>query len=395
MIALVYSGVKKITDLYTLSSIGLCRIPYFGTIYSYLKAIDCKRRKKIPMPESPGFTPDLPPIPESEPTFETWVKVEIPAQYTEWMKTFQSEQVNWLQLLPETETREACMGMVGIDGNEYPVPSLREVQAYIMKDREKYELKWNQGFTEMNMVPFALPLERMVASMESVILYHYREMKKGNPHIKLLGTKVNDTDPDEPLNLDLNKPVFTWDKWVDPHLPEGERGADVTGQCVYYPTALTTENHGGKTKQEILNQHNDPQQEQTPFPGWKLEFVEQNKNIPRQGTAKTIGGRVQLEANHTPTEYLTTLNTDPQYQHEHPRTNESWITEFIHHLKTTNQVIDDWQGTGSANFLPGSWHPSSGSLGYAYWYRDDSRAGVGRFVPRNRDDNFGLRSAVG
>ncbi|MFA6486704.1 MAG: hypothetical protein WCT40_05085, partial [Candidatus Magasanikbacteria bacterium] len=72
-----------------------------------------------------------------------------------------------------------------------------------------------------------------------------------------------------------------------------------------------------------------------------------------------------------------------------------WITKFIIHLEKTNQVIDDYQGKGSACYLPGSFNSASRGLGYGRWYRDIRQAGLLRYDPRNRYSDDGLSSAVG
>ncbi|MFA6486706.1 MAG: hypothetical protein WCT40_05095, partial [Candidatus Magasanikbacteria bacterium] len=72
-----------------------------------------------------------------------------------------------------------------------------------------------------------------------------------------------------------------------------------------------------------------------------------------------------------------------------------WITKFIIHLEKTNQVIDDYQGKGSACYLPGSFNSASRGLGFGRWDRGDRRAYLYRSDPRYRYSAFGLSSAVG
>ncbi|MFA6548160.1 MAG: hypothetical protein WCT11_04480, partial [Candidatus Magasanikbacteria bacterium] len=70
-------------------------------------------------------------------------------------------------------------------------------------------------------------------------------------------------------------------------------------------------------------------------------------------------------------------------------------TMFITHLEKTNQVIDDYSGKGSANFLAGSYKPSSDYLGYGDWNRGNRLAFLFGNSPDVRDSYTGLRSAVG
>ncbi|MDD2758611.1 MAG: hypothetical protein PHD72_04600, partial [Patescibacteria group bacterium] len=77
-------------------------------------------------------------------------------------------------------------------------------------------------------------------------------------------------------------------------------------------------------------------------------------------------------------------------------TNEDWLTQFLTHLETTNQVIDDYDGKGSTCFLAGTYNPASGLLGFACWNRGGRQAYLNGDDPGNRGVGYcGFRSAVG
>jgi len=272
-----------------------------------------------------------------ESSLDRWLKETLPRSYREQAQTL--NRTGLLEILPETGE----MGVLGIDGKEYPIPTPETIEAEIKKNQEKYETKINQGFTQILLVPFASPLDRLIDTLGQRILSHHREGK-------LLATKINPNEPDTKLEVDTNQPVWVWDTW---------RNSDVSGQCAYYPQSFDPSHHQGRTKQEILNTQT---QNQSPFPGWRVLLVEPNMNIPREGKGKTIGGRPQLEANKTPAEYLKLLQTHPQYAQEQGTTLEDWLTLFITHLEKTNEVIDDYQGRGSIAYLMGSFNPASGIL---------------------------------
>ena len=324
-----------------------------------------------------------PPMPSPEQlnpeSFEYYLDIALEQQYRQTAKIL--DRLGLLEILPECGEK----GIMGIDGHEYPFPSLDSIKAKMRADKEKFKTKFNQGFTQIQLTPFGLPLEMLAAKLEEQILKHHHDGK-------LLATKANPTDPDEPLELDTNQPLFVWDQWIDKTKPLGQQGADVNGQCVYHPTAFDKINHHGQTKQQILDQQ---RQTNDPFAGWEVKLIETNPNIPREGKGHTEGHRKQLETNQTPTQYQKLLQTDPQYQHEHGETNEDWLTQFLVHLEQTNQVIDDWQGKGSATFLPGSYLPASVRLGYGYWFRVCRQAYLYGYGPGFRSSGFGLRSAVG
>ena len=78
-----------------------------------------------------------------------------------------------------------------------------------------------QGFTELDLAPFASPIARLVALAERVIRKHHAEGK-------LFTMRKNPTDEREPLvplDLDANQPLFIWDKLIH---------GDVNGELVYF-----------------------------------------------------------------------------------------------------------------------------------------------------------------
>ncbi len=312
-------------------------------------------------------------------SFEYYLDIGIEQQYRQQAQTL--DRLGLLEILPESGEK----GIVGIDGREYPIPGLDSIKAKIKEQKEINQTKFNQGFTQIQLTPFALPLEMLAAKLEESILKHHKDGK-------LLATKANPTDPDEPLELDTNQPLFTWDGWIDKNKPMGEQGADITGQCVYHVQNFDQTNHQGKTKQQILD---NQRQTRDPFVGWEVKLIESSPNIPREGKGQTKGKRKQPETNQTPEEYQKLFQTDPQYRHEHGETNEDWITQFLIHLEQTNQVIDDWKGKGSITYLPGSYNPASRSLGYGGWFRDNRQVYLHGNDPGDRYSYIGCRSAVG
>ena len=75
-------------------------------------------------------------------------------------------------------------------------------------------------------------------------------------------------------------------------------------------------------------------------PGWSVGLVEDLSIMPEQGQGRTLGGRRQLEIGHSPREYLQTLQTET-YEGETGKTLEDFISGFLTHLETTNEVSND------------------------------------------------------
>ncbi|MBI3627030.1 hypothetical protein HY224_03220, partial [Candidatus Uhrbacteria bacterium] len=208
------------------------------------------------------------------------------------------------------------------------------------------------------------------------------------------GTKENPSDPDEPLVLDENEPVYVWDEY---------NGADENGSLVYQPNELT-ENHGGKTKAEVLGSGKH---------AWKVLFIEDMPNIPREGKGVTKGGRKQIDTKGgglnvaietgktipSPAEYLKsvlaeTKKQNGKYEHEEGMTPEEQLIYAITHLEETNQVIDDYQGKGSVSYNLGAYFPASSAVPGSCWGRGGRQARLGG---RDRDIRYsfcGIRPAV-
>jgi hypothetical protein len=275
---------------------------------------------------------------------------------------------NLLEPLPD-----GTLGITGIDQKAYPFPTFEQIKKELQKNPE-LKTKMEQGFTELQITPFALPLSKLTETVSRSILKHKKENK-------LFTAKKDPNDQNEqlvPLELDENQPLWIWDQYQD---------ADTNNNLVYFPKEFNQTNHQGQTKAEILKT-------KAAFPGYLVTLQEKNSNIPRENQGATNKDRKQLEANLTPIEYLQKLQTDPAYQKESGTTPEEWLMRFLAHLETTDQVIDDYQGNGSVAYNLAGYFPASGHVPYAYWYRDDRRAYLYRDDAGFRISYVGARSAV-
>jgi hypothetical protein len=242
-----------------------------------------------------------------------------------------------------------------------------------MKDKaEMLKTKIDQGFTELLIVPFGMKLDNLIEKYKKVILKHHKEGK-------LFATKKDPTDPDEPLKLDTKQPIYAWDNY---------KNADTEGKLVYYPKEFTTENHQGKTKQELLNEEKQ---------GFHILLVEDLPNIHREGNGLSTGleiKRNQLEAGQTPNEYLEKIQTEEQYQNEQGQTPEDQIAYAIYYLEKHNQVIDDYSGKGSASYQLGAYFSASGNVPRSCWSRGGRRVVLYGGSPGDRSSGDGARSGV-
>ena len=269
-------------------------------------------------------------------------------------------------ILEQLSGRE--LGIKAIDGREYAFPALREIQKRMRERKDVLKPKTEQGFNRLLIVPFGMKLDDLIGKYKEVILKHYQEGK-------LLATKDKPSDPDEPLELNESQPVYVWDRY---------KNADVSGNLVYFPKEFS-ENHQGKTKQDILKKQG----------GWNVLLIEDLPNIPRAGKGKELKGRKQLEAGLSPQDYLKLLQTSPQYKNETGMTPEEQIAYAMLHLEQTNQVIDNWPGKGSESCQLGAFFSAfTDRVPGAYWDRGSGQVVLVWRNPRFHDDYCGVRGLV-
>src|SRR3989338_10131425 len=214
-------------------------------------------------------------------------------------------------------------------------PGIGDVLASLIKHPELLA-KVEQGFTKVHPVPFGLSPSAFKEPMGSAIRQYHSEGKLRSSD----GTK---------LKLYASQPVWMWDAY---------EGADANGSLVYSPERFDPKKHRGETKKEIL--------EASQFPGWQVLLIENLKDIPRQDKGQTIGGRKQIEANHTPHEYLELSHTEGHAK-EQGLTPEAWQSLFLTRLEETDgEVLDDSQ-FGSACYCIDADFPSSDLVPYASW----------------------------
>jgi hypothetical protein len=259
------------------------------------------------------------------------------------------------------------MGIHGIDGKEYPVPSYREIAQRMREKREVFVQKKEQGFTKLLVVPFGMSLENLTQEYANLLVKHYNEGK-------LFAEKQNAADPDVLLELSVGEPVWRWSDYAN---------ADVDGKLVYELKEYS-QNHGGLTKTEILANRKPGM-----VPAWHVLMVEASPNIPRENAGKDVGTRKQLEANQTPNDYLGGIGKGI-YDHESGMTPEDWLAFAITNLQEQNQAIDD----DVAAYNTGAYFPASDRVPYAFWNRGVQQARLDGNDPTNRYGSIGARSAV-
>src|SRR3989339_789810 len=270
--------------------------------------------------------------------------------------------------------------ILGIDGHEYPVPTLEQIASRLFERRGELSTKHDQGFTKLLLVPFGMSLDALQETLEQFLLKY----KKDHPS----------------FDLYTDSPLLTCKDY---------QGADIGDfpKLVYYLQSFDPKDLQGKTKIEILREQEDNQDS---FPGWIVHLLQPSNpsdphspgfaSIPREGRGTPHGDlvpRPPLEAGQSPNEYFSILQKareyeDSPYHGETGMTPEDWITAFMIHLSETGKPLDDWENvTESDSYLTGAFFRSSDLVPRAHWSRDLHRVFL---VLSDNFPNIGVRSSV-
>lgn len=233
-------------------------------------------------------------------------------------------------------------GITAIDGKPYPLPAFEDVLARMQTP--KLQTKLRQGFDTLLLVPFGLPLDRLLGA--------WRQGMRGNAATL---QRAGHFDSDEPL--------WVWERYL-------------TEPLVYDPRSFTTA-HGGRTKPKTLAKNGR---------GWEVLLVEGAlQNLPFAGEGQTVGGRHQIECGRSPAEYLHNLPKD-----EVGMTPEAYVVHFLDALERGGRLLD----TGTFSSLPGAYFPTSRNVPGACWDPEFGQASLGRTIPGYRYADDGARVAV-
>ncbi len=261
-------------------------------------------------------------------------------------------------LIPLSRTNR--LGVIGTDGNEYPVPTREQVTGVFTRNPELVARKATQGFTQLQLTPIALPISLMIDRVRDALLI---QAAAG----QIFHTKRDPVDANVAARINTAKPIWMW---------EMVRQAADTADLVYFPHTFSEHDHHGLTKEEAFQNTRC-----CAVPGWSVALIEPIPVMPSQGTGLMLGGRKQLEACSNepleerlcPRDYLRTLST-PGYQGETGWTLEDFLIHFMTQLHTAHQVSHD-RSDGNALWLLGSYLPNSDHKGMkslvlvGYWDR--------------------------
>lgn len=268
-------------------------------------------------------------------------------------------------------------GVVGIDGREYPFPTLKQVIAIFAHNQEFIARKVPQGFDRLQLTPLASPILILVDRLKEILL---ASASDGNVY----QTRHSPTDPLIPTRVNPDRTVWMWEtlrQYLD------------TDEVVYFPWEHST-NHCGMQKGEAINNG-----EICAVPGWSVGLVESFPILPAQGQGKNLGGRRQLEIGLSPREYLAALKAEV-YQGETGKTHEDFIISFLSRLYSSHEISHD-RTDDNGCWLLGEYvkyveKVRSDLVPTGWWVRDFGRLRLDAHRPGNKrcSHSFGASTIV-
>jgi hypothetical protein len=228
-------------------------------------------------------------------------KLKLREQYESQIKTLNETGI--LEILPDSQE----LGIIGIDGKGYPIPTYEQILERITT--EKVELltkKFEQGFTQLLLVPFGMALDILIDRYRRELLKHDQE-----------GT------------LFLTNKQKLYINRENPFRTDNYQKVDILGELLYDPQEFFP-NTRGKTKIESI-------QEKGP---WQIILTEDLPNLPAKRKGKIIQGRRQLEPNKSADKFLKLLRKDSHYQGETGLYPENWLILALTYLHQKDIQIE-------------------------------------------------------
>ncbi|MEI7834009.1 MAG: hypothetical protein WCJ56_12540 [bacterium] len=214
--------------------------------------------------------------------------------------------------------QSACLGVIGIDGGEYPLPTREQVAELFTPNSELIAEKIPQGFARLELTPLALPTAQLIELSRVAIINH-------GTAGEIFQTRHTPDDPLIPVRVNSEKHVWVW---------ETLRQALDSDEMIYFPREYTSEHWGMSKTAAVHDRHI------CALPGWSVGLVESTPIMPAPGHGETFAGRKQLETGNSPREYLQQMKSTA-YRGETGNTLEDFLTRFLTHLEATGEVSND------------------------------------------------------
>lgn len=230
---------------------------------------------------------------------ELLAKLKLKKQFESQLR-FLNEH-GFLSVLPEQKT----LGFIGIDGNTYPAPSYEQLVETLQKNVQPLQQAVAEGYTELALVPFGMPLDQIAKKYLQLLKKHSLEGKLFRDHKKK-----------ERLPLDLEKPLRSS---LLSDFASGHINADSNQRLHYFPTEFSVDQKNGRTKLDLLQQHQP----------WQVYLI--NPQFFKTKNTHTKSHRM-VEDMFSPSHKVFP---------EEGYIPELWFLEAIKQLQTTNTILVD------------------------------------------------------
>lgn len=247
-------------------------------------------------------------------------------------------------------SKHETLSIKGINGKDYPLPSLEEIVVAMSKDPELYKLKADQGFTTLLLVPFGMSLGSMSEKLK-LFLHKYRNERK------LLAT-IHATEPLRVLNGGYSN-------------------------LVYDPRALRSGAFTGTTKEQILQQQEEYAE---PCIGWRVILVQTPRDtnsaqpaLQEEQTRGSLYPRTDIATGKSADTYLKTIahnsENDPAYEGEYGMTPEEWIIHFLTRLASADSEVSPiFKNESASTILTGAYSATFKECPSAIWDQNEKKA---------------------
>jgi len=284
---------------------------------------------------------------------------------------------------------DGSVGYTGIDGQPYQFPEFDQIVKRVRSKRELLTLKAGQGFRKLILVPFGLPLKKMI--------FQLIDNLKDEQEIVDAQGEIIPVKSDNPVDV---MPFYYHYNKISDAEPILMDEADRNGSLVYFQDKIEEENNQARTKPELMADQ-----------AWQILLVEDLPDLPAAGEEQTVGQpgqeRTQLPAGQTAEFYLKKIFEDKSYQQEQGLTPESWIVLALTYLyQQSHRALDCWNRQGKSCLLIGSFfkkdknNSNSGGVSKACWVAAGtaefpfSQIDIRCFVTDKPDPNASCRTAV-
>jgi hypothetical protein len=305
----------------------------------------------------------------------------------------EEQYASQVSLLREVGILDELDEIQAIDGKHYPVPTLEQIAEQLYEQREELEIKRDQGFTKLVLVPFGMNLGVCFFVLREYLISYKRKHPEFTRGIPSLPNKSDKSD------------------WIPVHIDGKDFDVRDSSLFVYRPNSFDRYKHQGKTKAQILEgQAQNPH----PFQGWTVRLFQPSipndpsspgiASIPREGQGNEYGQenpRLDIEsAPMSQCRYLSIVEdakNDPNspYFRESGLTPEDWIFAFLTHLQETGKTLDNFLNKDESTCgLVGAFSPSLNAVPIICWMKISSQVCFGVDATTTALEIQGARFAV-